>query len=183
MALMAACFANAAHLGVDIYQQLRRPSSHSLTPSPIYQADLANTTLSPSVITNLYRTTKPDLRPCAAQIKQPHSLYIDLFPFPSFRQRILSLKSCITHSEDSIDGSSEPIFNEDEFCKDLDAGGMVCWGSDADIGTGCPWDRRSWECRPWFLRKWWIVTGGVDGEIGRQSRWWAEIRGEAFEEM
>lgn len=24
--------------------------------------------------------------------------------------------------------------------------------------------------RPWFLKKWWMVTGGLDGDMGKQSR-------------
>jgi hypothetical protein len=174
-ALMAACLANAAHIGIDVYKHIRRPGGDSPSPSPFFQPGGANATLS-----SLYQFIKPDLRPCLAQIKQPHNLYIDLFPFPSFRQRVLALKACTVEGEES---GSEQVFDEVEFCRDLDADGIVCWGSDAEIGTGAPWDRRSWECQPWFLRKWWMVTGGPEGEMGKQSRWWAEMRGEVFEEM
>jgi hypothetical protein len=61
--------------------------------------------------------------------------------------------------------------------------GIVCWGGRAEVGSGAPWDARSWEVKGWFLKKWWVVTGGVEGEIGRLSRWWCEVRGEYFEDL
>ena len=153
MALMSACLANAAHIGIDIYEHIRQPSGHcngNHTISPFFQPALANTTLTPTTIASLYQSTIPDLRPCAMQIKQSHFLYIDTFPLPEFRKRILALRSCVTDCEDGR-GSGEKVFDEEEFCRDIDADGIVCWGSDAKVGTGAPWDRRSWEIRPWFL--------------------------------
>jgi hypothetical protein len=84
----------------------------------------------------------------------------------------------VTNSED---GAGAEVFDEQELTRDLDNDGIVCWGADSGVGTGVPWDHRSWECKPWFLRKWWMLTGGVEGEMGKQSRWWAEMRGEVFE--
>ncbi|KUJ24228.1 uncharacterized protein LY89DRAFT_679418 [Mollisia scopiformis] len=181
---MAACLENAAHIGINVYEHIRRPKGHNeLTPSPFYQSTFATTSLPQSILTELYDSVKPDLRPCSAQVKQPHPLYIDTLPFPSLRQRVLALRSCVTDLGDAGADGGEKIFDEEDFCRDIDADGIVCWGSDTDIGTGAPWDRRSWECRPWFLRKWWMVTGGPEGELGKQSRWWAEMRGEVFEEV
>jgi hypothetical protein len=76
----------------------------------------------------------------------------------------------------------EPMIDEDELCQDLN-NGLVCWGSVLDgrnstIGSGVPWDVRSWEAQPWFLKKWWIVIGGAEGEIYKQTQWWRQIRGE-----
>lgn len=92
------------------------------------------------------------------------------------------MRSCITESEDG-DTGGENVFDEEEFCRDIDADGIVCWGSDAKAGagtgTGAPWDRRSWEMRPWFLKKWWTVTGGLDGEMGKQSR----VRASSFQQL
>lgn len=153
MALMSACLGNAAHIGIDIYEHIRQPSGHcngNHTISPFFQPGLADTTLTPTTIASLYQSTIPDLRPCAAQIKQSHFLYIDTFPLPEFRKRILALRSCVTDCEDGEEGG-EKVFDEGEFCRDIDADGIVCWGSDAKVGTGAPWDRRSWEVRPWFL--------------------------------
>lgn len=162
---------NAAHIGIDIYEHIRRPAGHcdGHTLSPFFQP-LADTALNSTTIANQYQSIIPDLRPCAAQIKQSHYLYVDVLPFPEIRKRILALRECVTDCEDGEEGGGEKVFDEKEFCRDIDADGIVCWGSDARVGTGAPWDRRSWEMRPWFLKKWWMATGGLDGEMGKQSR-------------
>lgn len=128
MALMAACLANAAHIGIDIFEHIRRPTGHcgdEHAPSPFFQPALANMPLTPATIASLYQNTVPDLRPCAAQIKQRHWLYIDTFPIPEFRKRILALRSCVTDGEDGDDGRNK-VFDEEEFCRDIDAEGVVC---------------------------------------------------------
>lgn len=82
----------------------------------------------------------------------------------------------------SSEGGGKEIFDETDLTRDMDKGGIVCWGADSRAGSGTPWDHRSWEFRPWFLKKWWMLTGGMEGEIGKQSAWWAEMRGEVFDE-
>lgn len=98
---------------------------------------------------------KLDLRPCASQILQPHSLYIDALPFPTLRERIIALRAV------------EPkVFEDVELWDDIASGGVVCWGGRAEVGSGSPWDVRSWEVKGWFLWKWWMLTGGVEGNWG-----------------
>jgi len=155
---MAACIANAAHIGVDVKTALcGKPGT---TGSPFFSASLTNIPLSLDTITTSYRAIEPDLRPCAAQITQDHPLYIDVFPFPTLRKRILAIRAC-------ADGD-EKVFDEEGFTHDIDNGGVVCWGADSRVGPGVPWDSRSWEFQGWFLRKWWMLTGGVEGELGKQ---------------
>ena len=90
-----------------------------------------------------------------SQITQEHPLYIDVFPIPYFRKRILALRRA------GVERDGEGIFDEEEFTRDIDADGIAFWGADSSAGVkaGAPWDHRSWECRPWFLRKWWMLTG------------------------
>ena len=146
--------------------------------SPFFSSALTNMRISQASIASSYESLKPDLRPCIAQITQEHALYIDTFPFPVFRERILALRACVINSPE---GSGKDVFDETDLTRDLDNDGIVCWGSDSRRGTGTPWDHRSWEFRPWFLKKWWMLTGGLEGEIGRQSAWWAEMRGDEFD--
>jgi hypothetical protein len=75
------------------------------------------------------------------------------------------------------------MIDEDELCLDLLNDGLICWGSSIGggnkaIGSGAPWDPRSWEAQSWFMKKWWIVIGGVEGEIYKQTEWWCELRGD-----
>ncbi|KAJ0109442.1 uncharacterized protein J7T55_000367 [Diaporthe amygdali] len=103
----------------------------------------------------------PDLAPTTTQLQYPHLLYIDIFPFPEFREKMLALRAM-----------RPKVFEEKDFIRDIDTGEAICcWGPT-------PWEKRSWEAQPWFLRKWWMLTGGEQGEMGSLSRWWRRFRGE-----
>lgn len=126
-----------------------------------------------STVQRIFKTLKPDLRPIKEQITTYHHPCVDVFPFPTLRRNILR---------------GVVLVDEDEFFDDL-LQGLVCWAGaglsrrDRDVNTGrvssgTPWDSRSWEAKPWFLRKYWILLGGEDGELVRQSQWWRSMRGE-----
>jgi len=118
-----------------------------------------------------YSHLKRDLQPTPAQLLYYHHPYIDCLPFPDFRERLIKMISM------------DPQIEYD-YCKDLENDGLVCWGSThgentPGVGSGAPWDMRSWEAQPWFLKKWWMLVGGPEGDMYKQSRWWCEIRGDA----
>jgi hypothetical protein len=107
----------------------------------------------------------PDLRPTSYQICFPHHPFIDLIPFPWFRDRVIALSSL-----------HPPPLDRLQLKKDILSEGLICWKSRARSG-GQPWDRRSWEVAPWFLEKWgWLIE--EQGQVENQSRWWRELRGE-----
>lgn len=124
-------------------------------------------------VQSIWKTLKPDIRPIKEQITVPHHPCLDIFPFPTFRRNVL--KGVV-------------VIDDDEFFTDA-LHGLTCWGG-AGLGrgdrkgatgkasTGTPWDHRSWEAKPWFLRKYWVVLGGEEGELVRQSEWWRGTRGE-----
>ncbi|KAJ4394804.1 hypothetical protein N0V93_004024 [Gnomoniopsis smithogilvyi] len=124
-------------------------------------------------VQSIWKTLKPDIRPTREQITIPHHPCLDVFPFPTFRKNVLK---------------ATVVFDDDEFfCDALE--GLTCWGGSGigrgdrkgatgKTSTGTPWDHRSWEAKPWFIRKYWIVLGGEDGELVRQSEWWRGTRGE-----
>jgi hypothetical protein len=121
-------------------------------------------------VQGIFRTLKPDLRPCREQIATLHHPYIDILPFPTVRANLIKQASAV---------------DEQEFFYDL-LNGLVCWGGagagrrDDGIGagSGTPWEFRSWEAKEWFIQKWWSIVGGEDGELTRQFRWWRSLRGE-----
>ncbi|KAJ5681676.1 uncharacterized protein N7477_001616 [Penicillium maclennaniae] len=135
--------------------------------------DLMNQSNIIKSVQQTFKSLKPDLRPSREQITVKHHPCIDILPFPTLRNNF------ITHQDE---------FDEDELFMDV-FDGLVCWGG-AGIGkrdrnintgivsTGTPWDVRSWEAKEWFLKKYWILLGGEDGELVRQSEWWRSIRGE-----
>jgi hypothetical protein len=162
----SACFANALSIGFPV-----SACSSDDNVSPFFRhsiSELAAKTASLSEFTNL----SIYLRPTATQMMHKHHPYIDMLPFPTFRERIIKLAYV-----------EEPIIDEGDLCQDLLNDGLVCWGSSLGggsvaTGSGAPWDIRSWEAQPWFLRKWWILIGGAEGEIYKQTQWWCEMRGE-----
>jgi hypothetical protein len=141
------------------------------TQSPFYQAWVGN---EPSEAANAeqFAHIKPLLRPSTTQLTHPHHPYLDILPFPAFRNRIIQLIQI-----------QPPAFDPDQLCRDLRSDGIICWGSTRSdrsdpMTSGAPWDIRSWEVKSWFLKKWWMLFDGPDGEMYQHSRWWCEMRGE-----
>ncbi|EPS36450.1 hypothetical protein H072_10022 [Dactylellina haptotyla CBS 200.50] len=118
-----------------------------------------------------YAHLRKSLRPLDAQCSMPHRAYIDVFPFPEFRRRILRA---------SANGWFQMAYDELELCLDLGRGAMVCWTKGRGKHGGEPWDPRSWEIRPWFLRKWEFL---IDDEMKENSRWWRHMREEYIEDL
>ncbi|KAK6532073.1 hypothetical protein TWF694_003235 [Orbilia ellipsospora] len=111
------------------------------------------------------------LQPLDIQCNTPHRAYIDVFPFPEFRERILT---------GTARGWWRLGLDENELCDDLGRGALVCWSSGKGKYGGEPWDPRSWEIRPWFLRKWGFLC---TDEMRENSRWWRHIRDEYTDDL
>ncbi|KAJ6006445.1 hypothetical protein N7451_004389 [Penicillium sp. IBT 35674x] len=158
MSFITACFANAGMLGLS-----PEALCDFATQSPFYQ----------KTNTGQFAHIKPLLQPSTTQLNNPHHPYLDILPFPAFRNRVIRLLQI-----------QPPPFDPAQLCNDLKNDGIICWGSTkrdlrGSIGSGVPWDIRSWEIRDWFLKKWWILFDGPDGEMYQHSRWWCELRGES----
>jgi hypothetical protein len=163
---VVACISNAAMLGLSPAELMNKKSQ-----SPFYQAQISHE-VAQTACTGQFVHLKPYLRPSTTQLVYPHHPYLDILPFPAFRNRTIQLLR------------AEPqLFDPEELCRDLQSDGLICWGSTVrngsdSAGLGAPWDIRSWEIQPWFLKKWWLLIDGVDGEMYQQARWWCEVRGE-----
>ncbi|KAF2706983.1 hypothetical protein K504DRAFT_447043 [Pleomassaria siparia CBS 279.74] len=145
---------NARTLGLAL-EEIMRPSCKSPFIDS-YSSSIALSHSNPIPI---------DLRPTPTQIQFKHHPFIDLIPFPWFRDRII------------IFGAIDPpTFSPADLKRDILGGGLLCWKSKG-TSTGQPWDRRSWEAAPWFLTKWgWLIE--EQGQVEEQSRWWRQLRGE-----
>lgn len=166
MSFVAACFANAAMLGLSPEALWSRTSQ-----SPFYQAQVTSDSFGPAN-TGQFAHLKPLLQPSSTQLTHPHHPYLDILPFPAFRNRVIQLLMV-----------QPPPFDSEKLCQDLKSDGLICWGSTKRdgrdiVGSGAPWDLRSWEIKPWFLKKWWFLFDGPDGQLYEHSRWWSELRGE-----
>ena len=164
----AACIANASSLGFTLGAE-----NCDDVESPFFRDNISELAAKTACLSE-FIDLNTHLRPTATQMMHKHHPYIDVLPFPTFRERVIRL-AC----------AEEPMIDEDDLCSDLQNDGLVCWGSSlsdgsAATGSGAPWDIRSWEAQPWFLKKWWILIGGAEGEIYKQTQWWCEMRGERF---
>jgi hypothetical protein len=165
LSFAAGFFANALSLGLTDHMYCNQFAQSSFYRPRITESPYAETML--LAVQRSFDGLKPDLRPTAAQIVQPHHPAIDFFPFPNLRRRL-------------IEGLAQdpPIINEVEFWEDLKADAIVCWGNAGAEGGGVPWDAQSWEAKEWFLDKYRGVLGEEEDELWRASRWWREMRGE-----
>ncbi|KAF4630336.1 hypothetical protein G7Y89_g7799 [Cudoniella acicularis] len=83
----------------------------------------------------------------------PHKVYVDMLPWSSLRDRILSSLTAI---------------NESEIIQDMASGDLKVWGST-------PWEPMGWEIGSNFATKWWFL---MDDGIMQTTNFWRSQRGE-----
>lgn len=93
----------------------------------------------------LSECVSPDLAPTSLQRSHPHSMFLDMIPFPIFRDRVITLLCMIP-----------PAFDEAELKRDIESEGLMVWGvaqGSVNRSTSLVRDRRNWECAKWFSKK------------------------------
>jgi hypothetical protein len=168
----------------DLYEAAPILSDHllSLIKYNLYRATAANSwaigldprllhsdILSPfssddSEITRLYMSLPPSLHPTALQRSVPHHPYIDLFPFPSMRDRLIQIGDTIDEDELCADFAGENLKSEGGGHT-----GLTVWGE--------PWDPQSWEIAEPLWDKWSILLKGCPG-ILEATNYWRQMRDE-----
>ncbi|RYP51421.1 hypothetical protein DL768_003207 [Monosporascus sp. mg162] len=119
--------------------------------------------------------TKPELLPLALlptplQQVVPHDGWIDMFPCPEARDRLIRAAGTFDEDElwaDCIGGLYEG-FPDDE----VERRGIIAWSP--------PWDMTGWEISEGFLRKWGWLFEGVPGVFEATNRWRMERGEEPF---
>ncbi|KAN0091920.1 protein of unknown function (DUF3425) domain containing protein [Hyaloscypha variabilis] len=112
----------------------------------------------------------PTLLPTALQQTVPHGDWIDLFPIPEGRDRLIRAAGTFDEDElwaDCIGGLYEG-FPDDE----LKRRGIIAWSP--------PWDITGWEMTEGFLRKWGWLVKGLPGMLEATNRWRMERGEEPF---
>ncbi|TFA97409.1 hypothetical protein CCMA1212_010866 [Trichoderma ghanense] len=109
------------------------------------------------------------LQPTDLQQRELHHPWLDLIPFPRFRDNVLRKLAFSTE------------WDETELCEDLTGAGrlqlscsrpgFMVWGEDS-------WDARNWEVTEEFAHKWHGVLDGCWGLVV-SSNAWRKKRGEA----
>ncbi|KAH8645842.1 hypothetical protein BX600DRAFT_519408 [Xylariales sp. PMI_506] len=107
------------------------------------------------------------LLPTTLQQTVPHGDWIDLFPCPEARDRLI--RGANTFDEDELwadcSGGLFEGFPDDE----VERRGIIAWSP--------PWDITGWEMSEGFLRKWGWLFKGLRGPLEATNRWRME-RGE-----
>lgn len=110
--------------------------------------------------------TKPEtlpsaLLPTSLQQTVPHGDWVDLFPCPDARDRLIQATG--TFDEDELwadcSGGLYEGFPDDE----VERRGIIAWSP--------PWDITGWEMSEGFLRKWGWLFKGLPGPLEATNRW------------
>ncbi|KFZ09853.1 hypothetical protein V501_05453 [Pseudogymnoascus sp. VKM F-4519 (FW-2642)] len=110
--------------------------------------------------------TKPELLPLsllptALQQTVPHGDWIDMFPCPEGRDRLIQAAGTFDEDElwaDCIGGLFEG-FPDDE----VERRGIIAWSP--------PWDITGWEMSEGFMGKWGWLFKGLPGPLAATNRW------------
>lgn len=100
----------------------------------------------------------------------PHGDWIDLFPCPEGRDRLIRAAGTFDEDElwaDCIGGLYEG-FPDDE----VERRGIIAWSP--------PWNITGWEMSEGFLRKWGWLFKGLPGALEATNRWRMEKGEEPF---
>ncbi|KAM5376889.1 hypothetical protein ACJZ2D_005233 [Fusarium nematophilum] len=130
-----------------------------------------------------HQTMPPCLVPTQLQMNSPHPTWMDIFPFPEFRNNLIRQQYSFNHKillrdlvgdlvhlmpppeqgalqEDPVNGEDAP-----------NSSGLILWGE--------PHLKESWEATPRFLQKWAWATEGCE-EIFSISNGWRATRGDSL---
>ena len=112
----------------------------------------------------------PALLPTNLQQTVPHGDWIDLFPCPEARDRLI--RAAGTFDEDDLwsdcSGGLYEGFPDDE----VERRGLIAWSP--------PWDITGWGMSEGFLKKWGWVFEGLSAPLEATNRWRLERGEEPF---
>ncbi|KAI1420186.1 hypothetical protein F5Y12DRAFT_774177 [Xylaria sp. FL1777] len=103
----------------------------------------------------------PALLPTVLQQTVPHGDWIDVFPSPEGRDRLIRAAGTFDEDElwaDCIGGLYEG-FPDDE----MERRGIIAWSP--------PWDIAGWEMSEGFVKKWGWLVGGLPRALEATNRW------------
>ncbi|KAH6679276.1 hypothetical protein B0J14DRAFT_473400 [Halenospora varia] len=136
------------------------------------------------VLGNEGQPIPPALYPTQAQKTISHPSYVNMFPFPWFRDNLIRYQDSFNPYELCNDLFGEIVrengnvafgsvrmdaaFDIDESADDSDGftfrrRGMIVWGES--------WDPEGWEVTPGFLRKWSWLLDGCESLVASSNRW------------
>ncbi|CAI6339224.1 unnamed protein product [Periconia digitata] len=160
------------------YNALRALSTNLSLISTLFTTPPSCNATEDTIHTIPYPTTSahlvpPALLPTVLQQTVPHAVWIDIFPCPVARDRLIRAAGSFDEDDlwrDCIGGLFEG-FPDDEICER----GVVAWSP--------PWEIAGWEMTEGFLRKWRGLFGGLPGGLEATNRWRLERGEEVLREV
>ncbi|KAK1754056.1 hypothetical protein QBC47DRAFT_385505, partial [Echria macrotheca] len=110
----------------------------------------------------------PTWQPTTSQLLVPHHPLVDLLPWPTCRDRLISIMSLPLEARPPPARDELALVN---FTYDMEDGaeGMRIWGDD-------PYDETSWEVGQVVFERWWFI---FDRSVIERSNHWRQLRGAA----
>ncbi|OGM50532.1 hypothetical protein ABOM_000886 [Aspergillus bombycis] len=140
-----AFFENLAALGMDAGWM----KADAISPFCMSKPDMTSPTL------------PTHLQPTAVQSQVPHHPWLDFFPHPKMRDRLILANG----------------LDDDELCVDI----MGFWNTNRPdsslIVWGQPWILQNWELSEGFIQKWGWATQDCP-ELLRSTNYWRSLRGD-----
>lgn len=137
-----------------------------LPPPPSCRASSSrsNSSSQPTITTNSYTSLAPPLHPTDLQRTVHHHPYIDIFPMPSVRDKLLLAQESAAIEFDDMELCMD-VFGMGSSAPNDGKAGMIIWGE--------PWDPWGWEVSESMVRKWpWLITD----ELLRSTNYWRAKR-------
>lgn len=113
------------------------------------------------------RLLPESLQPTALQLAVLHHPWIDAFPFPTFRDKLMIHADALAANDGELSDAT--------LCSDML--GLEAHASAGFLVWGNPWDASAWEMSEKFFRKWHWILGGCD-ELVKWTNYWRARRGE-----
>lgn len=146
---------------------------------------------------SLHPNIPPSLAPTTIQQTRPHSIWVNVIPFPAIRDNLIRHHGLFDHWDLMYDLVGDFMLSTPATCRGsapptairrppsltfpsggrIDADDEVTAGRKGLIVWGEPHETQSWEATPGFLAKWaWVVEGCE--ELVETSNRWRVHRGE-----
>ena len=126
------------------------------------------------------RPLPQSLQPTALQSTIPHSSWLNMFPWPRFRDNLIVHESIIDAAELLYDLVGDLVNYHGPKETDIDIPGLIEDDEDMHKGRrglivwGEPWDTEGWEVTLGFMKKWSWLLNGCEEVLEVSNRWRAK---------
>ena len=125
------------------------------------------------------RSIPKSLHPTPLQSSIPHSSWLNMFPWPGFRDNLILHEPIIDACDLLYDLFGDLVSHNGQNINDVVFDEAGCGDHDDDIHSGQrglivwgdPWDTEAWEVTHGFMQKWSWLLNGCEGLVEASNRW------------